>query len=98
MIHQTEMVIGISIPRPVDLERAGGLAAIGVAQVREDAAVLSLELLDRVKRPGAAAIAVAAAPVVSMLRLIGSIIGALLDHCHGRCVRLEAPDRCTDDR
>ena len=25
-----------------------------------------------------------------MLRLIGSIIGALLDHCHGRCVRLEA--------
>src|ERR1035437_7633479 len=28
---------------------AGGLAAIGVAQVRRDAAVLSLELLDRVK-------------------------------------------------
>src|SRR6266849_5337139 len=39
---------------------------------------------------GAAAIAVAAAPVVSMVRLIGSIIGALLDHCLGRCVRLEA--------
>src|ERR1700712_4989050 len=31
---------------------------------------------------GAAAIAVAAAPVVSMARLIGSIIGVLLDQCH----------------
>src|ERR1700712_369191 len=30
---------------------------------------------------GAAAIAVAAAPVVNMVRLIGSIIGALLDQC-----------------
>src|SRR4030088_3597189 len=35
---------------------------------------------------GAAAIAVAAAPVVSMVRLIGSIVGALLDQYHGRCV------------
>jgi len=49
VIHETEMVIGICIPRPFDLERAGGLAAVGVAQVRRDAAVLSLELLDRVK-------------------------------------------------
>jgi hypothetical protein len=44
MIHHAEMVIGIGIPRPVDLERAGGLATVGVAQVRRDAAVLSLEL------------------------------------------------------
>src|SRR5229473_3324616 len=29
-----------------------------------------------------------------MLRLIGSIIGALLNHCHARCVRLEAPQGC----
>src|SRR2546422_10825334 len=43
------MVIGVRIPRPVELERAGRLAGIGVAQVRRDAAVLSLELLDRVK-------------------------------------------------
>src|SRR5215831_18017466 len=43
------MVVGVCIPRPVDLERAGGLAVIGIAQVRRDAAVLSLELLDRVK-------------------------------------------------
>ena len=49
VIHQTEMVVGVGIPRPVDLERAGGLAAVGVAQVRRDAAVLSLELLDRVE-------------------------------------------------
>ena len=47
------MVIGIGIPGPIDLERAGGLAAIGVAHVREDAAVFSLELLDRIKRPAA---------------------------------------------
>src|ERR1700754_3595788 len=35
---------------------------------------------------GAAAIAVAAAPVVSMVRLILAIIGALLGQCHGQCV------------
>ena len=34
MIHQAEMVIGIGIPWPVDLERAGRLTAIGVAQIR----------------------------------------------------------------
>ena len=50
MIHQPELVVGVGIPRPVDLERTGGLAAIGVAQVRRDAAVLPLELLDRVER------------------------------------------------
>src|SRR6478736_8095624 len=44
------MVVGVCIPRPVDLERAGGVAATRVAQVRRDAAVLPLELLDRVKR------------------------------------------------
>src|SRR5207247_1393655 len=49
VIHQTELVIGVRIPRPIDLERAGGLAAVGVAQVRCDAAVLSFELLDRIE-------------------------------------------------
>src|SRR5712664_1323417 len=49
MVHQTEMVIGVCIPGTVELERAGGLAGMGVAQVRRDAAVLCLELLDRVK-------------------------------------------------
>src|SRR5262245_11803785 len=52
VIHQPEMVIGEGIPRPVDLERAGGLTAIRVAQVREDTTVLSLELLDRVEGHG----------------------------------------------
>jgi site-specific DNA recombinase len=49
VIHQAELVIGIGFPWPVDLDGAGGLAAGGVAQVRRDAAVLSLELLDRGK-------------------------------------------------
>ena len=49
MIHQAELVVGIGLPRPIDLDRAGGLAGGGVAQVRRDAAILSLELLDRVK-------------------------------------------------
>src|SRR5882672_1925519 len=53
VIHQTDMVIGIGIPRPIDLERAGGLPAIGVAHVGEDAAVFSLELFDRIKRSAA---------------------------------------------
>src|SRR5215469_308286 len=33
----------------MDLKGPGGVAAIGVAQVRRDAAIFSLELLDRVK-------------------------------------------------
>src|SRR5215471_18922724 len=44
------MVVGIGFPRPVHLDRTGGLAAGGVAQVRRDAAILSLEFLDRVER------------------------------------------------
>ena len=47
VIHQPELVVGVGVPGPVDLERAGGLAAVGVAQVRRDAAVLALELLHR---------------------------------------------------
>src|SRR5580700_333783 len=49
MIHQTELVVGVGIPRPVDLDRAGGLATGGVAQVRCDAAILSLELLNGIE-------------------------------------------------
>src|SRR4029077_9260471 len=47
--HQTELVVGVGIPRPVDLDRAGGLAARSVAQIRCDAAILSLELLNGVE-------------------------------------------------
>src|SRR6202023_3030318 len=48
MIHQAELVVGVGFPRPVDLYRAGGLAAGGVAQVCRDRAILSLELLNRI--------------------------------------------------
>src|SRR3981081_738901 len=50
MIHQTELGAGVGIPLPVSLDRAGGLAAGGVAQVRCDAAILTLELLNGVER------------------------------------------------
>src|SRR5580704_7927660 len=49
MIHQADLVVGVGFPRPVDLDRAGGLAAGGVAQVSCDAAILSLELLNGVE-------------------------------------------------
>jgi hypothetical protein len=50
MIHQTELVVCVHIPRPIDLQRTGGLPRrIGGAQVRRDAAILPFELLDRVK-------------------------------------------------
>jgi hypothetical protein len=49
MVHQAELVVGIGFPRPVDLNRAGGLSAGRVAQVCRDAAVLSPELVDRGK-------------------------------------------------
>ena len=50
MVHQAELVIGVGIPRAVDLERAGGFAADGVPEIRHDAAVLALELVDRIER------------------------------------------------
>src|SRR5436309_10904024 len=46
------MVVRMRIPRPVDLKWTGGLAPVGVAQIRENAAVLAFELLDRVERAG----------------------------------------------
>jgi len=52
VIHQPEVVVGVRIPRPVDLEGAGGLAGMGIAQIGEDTAVLPLELLDRIKGAG----------------------------------------------
>src|SRR5215472_16174045 len=50
MIHQAEVIVGIGIPRPIDLERPGRLTAGGVAQVGRDAAVLVPEIRDRVER------------------------------------------------
>jgi hypothetical protein len=40
VIHQAELVIGVCVPRPVDFERAGGLATVGITEVHRDAAVL----------------------------------------------------------
>ena len=44
MVHQPELVVGEGVPRVVDRDRAGGLAAVGVALVHRDAAELVLEL------------------------------------------------------
>ena len=46
------MVVGVGVPGPVDLQRASGLAAVGVAEVRREAAVLVLELLQGVEGVG----------------------------------------------
>src|SRR5438477_215444 len=49
VIHQAKVIVGVCVPWPVDFERAGGLPATGVAQVRSDAAVLCFELLHRIE-------------------------------------------------
>jgi hypothetical protein len=43
------MVIREGVPWPVYHKRAGGLTGIGIAQIRRDATVFSLELVDGVK-------------------------------------------------
>ena len=50
MVHQAEQVINVGIPWPIDLHRARGLAAIGVAQVRGYAVELVVEGVHRVER------------------------------------------------
>jgi hypothetical protein len=50
MIHQAKLVVGMGIPGAIDLEGARGLAAIGIAQIGADTAVLVLELAERVER------------------------------------------------
>src|SRR5207248_1919190 len=52
MVHQADMVIGEGIPRPVDLQRTGGLAGVGVAQVGADAAQAVLEFLHGIEGMG----------------------------------------------
>src|SRR5262252_8099576 len=44
------MVVGISVPRPIDLKRTGGLATLGVAQIGRDNAKLTLALVEWVER------------------------------------------------
>src|SRR6185295_9138845 len=50
VIHEGEVVVGIGVPWPIDLEGPGGLAARRVAQIGGDAAVLVLEFRSRVER------------------------------------------------
>src|SRR5262249_25892127 len=49
LIQHAQVIVGIGIPGAVDLERAGGVAAAGIAQVGRDAAVLTLEFRDRIE-------------------------------------------------
>src|SRR5215471_9501213 len=50
VIHQSELIVRIRLPRPLNLDRSRGLTARRVAQVRGDAAILALELFNRVER------------------------------------------------
>src|SRR5204862_3502948 len=50
VVHHAELVVGIRVPRPLELEGPGGLAAGGVAQVGRHAAILVFELLHRIER------------------------------------------------
>src|SRR6516165_9415457 len=44
------MVVGIGVPRPIDVKRTGGMAPFGVAQIGGDNAKLALELVEWVER------------------------------------------------
>ena len=50
MIHQPQLVIGICIPRPIDLQRTRRLPTLGISQIHRDAAILALEFLHRIER------------------------------------------------
>src|SRR5262245_50438898 len=52
MIHQADMVVGIGVPRPVDLKGPRGLATLGVAHIGRDHTKLALELVEWVERMG----------------------------------------------
>ena len=52
MVHQAELVISESVPGVLGRDRAGRLAAIGVALIHRDAAEVVLELFHRIDRSG----------------------------------------------
>ena len=52
MVHQPELVVGERVPRILGRDRAGRLAAIGVALVHRDNAEIVLELFHRIDRGG----------------------------------------------
>src|SRR5262249_24026153 len=49
VVHQPELIVCVGVPGPLDLQRAGGLPVVTVAQIHRDAAELVLELLHRVE-------------------------------------------------
>src|SRR5881394_2842233 len=52
VVHQPELVVGIGVPGAVDLQRAAGLAGVGVAQVSADTAEVVLVPFHRVEGRG----------------------------------------------
>ena len=50
VIHHAKLVVGIGVPGPIDCKRAGGLAAIGVAQIRRNHAFIAFKFFDWVER------------------------------------------------
>ena len=52
MVHQPELVVGECVPRILDRNRTGRLAAIGVALVHRDAVEVVFEFLHRVEHCG----------------------------------------------
>ena len=57
MVQQAQVIVGKGIPRPIDRERASGLAGQRVAQVGSDAAVIILEALERLEGGGGVEVA-----------------------------------------
>src|SRR5262249_47265780 len=55
VIQHAQVVVGVGIPGALGLERAGGVAASGVAQIGRNTVVLALELRDRIERPASEA-------------------------------------------
>src|SRR5215813_10005013 len=49
VVHEAELIVRVGIPRLLELQRAGGLSAIGVAQVHADAAKVVFEFLHGVE-------------------------------------------------
>src|SRR5262245_40156585 len=52
MVHQAEMIVGIGVPRPVHFQRARGLTAFGIPQIRRDHAELVGKFIEWVERVG----------------------------------------------
>ncbi len=92
MVHQAELVVGKAVPGAIDLQRACGLAAVGVAQVQRDHAVAVGEFFQRVEgmfgQPGDGRIQAAARQHQQRKPAAGFFVmnahGAVVEDRHGR--------------